>query len=670
MKSTKLFMYGLFAVILALSLTGCPPGPEPGGDPDTITYTAEQTGGANNTTTSTGIVFTFSASVGSLNVADITVGGVASKGSATLSGSGKSWTLSTITVNNAGLANVSINKDGIETATKSVTVHKQGEVTPTEYRTIAWNFNGGTPGAGAQHPTQIAKDAVLAEPTPAPTKANSTFGGWYTNSGLTTAYNFASPVTVNLTLYAKWETGSQPPVPSHTHQWGAWTATTDVSIEERVCQTDPTHTETGLTGTNRFTFAAIDSTAYSVSKGTVTSGVIYIPAYYRPDTDSEYLPVTRIGFFDDYPPNTSIIAVHIPSTVTYIGNQAFRNCVGLASITIPASVTYIGNQAFSNCAGLASITIPASAGIYNNAFSGCTSLTSINVDANNPSYVSENGILYNKTKTELLAYPSASVNVNILESVTYIYESAFYGCIGLTGITIPESVTIINGETFSGCTGLASITIPEGVTEIDGGAFWGCTSLTSITIPESVTYIGYNVFYGCTGLTSITIPESVTIINGETFSGCTGLTSITIPESVTYIGDQAFANCAGLTSIIIPAGVTSIGDSTFSDCTSLASITIPASVTSIGGFAFSDCTGLTSITLPNSVTSIGERAFYNCTGLTSITIPAGVTSFSFYVFSGWVSSQTIYVPWTFGNKPSGWLDSWNASCNAQIVYQQ
>jgi uncharacterized repeat protein (TIGR02543 family) len=218
MNTKKVFVYGLLAVILALSLAGCPspepePEPVPGPiGPATITYTAEQTGGANNTTTSAGIVFTFSASVDSLNAADIIVGGVASKGSATLSGSGTSWTLSTITVNNAGIANVSINKEGIETATKTVTVHKQGQVTPTEYRTIVWNFNGGTPGAGAQYPTQIAKDAVLAQPSPNPTKANSTFGGWYTNPGLTTPYNFANPVTENLSLYAKWEAGSQPPV--------------------------------------------------------------------------------------------------------------------------------------------------------------------------------------------------------------------------------------------------------------------------------------------------------------------------------------------------------------------------------------------------------------------------------------------------------------------------
>ena len=97
-----------------------------------ITYTAVQTGGTDNVTDSTGIVFTFSASVDSLDltVADITVGGTATKGTTALSGSGTTRTLA-ITVNSAGTATVSINKTGIEAETKNVTVYKAGQSAPT-----------------------------------------------------------------------------------------------------------------------------------------------------------------------------------------------------------------------------------------------------------------------------------------------------------------------------------------------------------------------------------------------------------------------------------------------------------------------------------------------------------------------------------------------------------
>ncbi len=261
--------------------------------------------------------------------------------------------------------------------------------------------------------------------------------------------------------------------------------------------------------------------------------------------------------------------------------------------------------------------------------------------------------------------------------VTSIGSQAFYGCSGLTSITILEGVTSIGDSAFSGCSGLTSITIPSSVTSIGNYAFRGCTGLTSITIPSSVTSIGDAAFYGCTGLTSITILGSVDRIGDSAFSRCTGLTSITIPEGVTSIGSYAFSGCTGLTSITIPEGVTSIGDCAFFGCTGLTSLTIPGSVDTIGDRAFYNCSGLTSITtdknnavygsegncliekssgtlilgcetsvIPDdgSVTNIGNSAFFNCTGLTNMDIPEGVTSISNSAFYGCKGLRGVNTP--------------------------
>ncbi len=226
--------------------------------------------------------------------------------------------------------------------------------------------------------------------------------------------------------------------------------------------------------------------------------------------------------------------------------------------------------------------------------------------------------------------------------VTSLGASCFFGCSGLTSITIPSSVTSLGSSCFSYCSGLNSIAIPSSVTSLGSSCFCECSGLTSITIPSSVTSLGDNCFSGCSGLTSITIPSSVTSLGDGCFSGCRGLTSITIPSSVTSLGSYCFSGCRGLTSITIPSSVTSLGSSCFWGCSVLTSITISSSVTSLGKECFENCSGLTSITIPSSVTSLGGNCFWGCSGLTSITIPSSVTSLGNGCFGGCKNLETVY----------------------------
>ena len=104
----------------------------------------------------------------------------------------------------------------------------------------------------------------------------------------------------------------------HNYQWVVTTPagiSTD-GLETMTCVNCGTSSGTRvipMTGTVGLAYTLINNgTAYSVLKGTVSTGAVVIPATYNG------LPVTTIGF------------------------EAFRDCSGITSVTIPNSVTSIG----------------------------------------------------------------------------------------------------------------------------------------------------------------------------------------------------------------------------------------------------------------------------------------------------------------------------------------
>ncbi|MGN0186478.1 MAG: InlB B-repeat-containing protein [Paludibacteraceae bacterium] len=88
-------------------------------------------------------------------------------------------------------------------ASTTITATSDGEVTANFKKktyTVTFHANGH---GSRPDPQDVESGQTASVPTP-PTAEGYTFGGWYTESSCTNAYNFDTPVTADLDLYAKW----------------------------------------------------------------------------------------------------------------------------------------------------------------------------------------------------------------------------------------------------------------------------------------------------------------------------------------------------------------------------------------------------------------------------------------------------------------------------------
>lgn len=118
-----------------------------------------------------------------------------------------------------------------------------------------------------------------------------------------------------------------------------------------------------------------------------------------------------------------INSVSIPSTVTKIGDGAFKNCSSLKTVTIADGVEEIGEYSFQGTA-ITEITIPASVGtIGGGSFSDCSKL----------------------------AYVDIKEGVDSIESAGSWpgMNGAFQDCTALKYIVIPSTVTEMDGYEFA-----------------------------------------------------------------------------------------------------------------------------------------------------------------------------------------------------------------------------
>jgi hypothetical protein len=340
--------------------------------------------------------------------------------------------------------------------------------------------------------------------------------------------------------------------------------------------------------------------------------------------------------------------------VTTIGGSAFASS-SVASVILPNSITNILYEAFIYCANLTNVTVPASViQIQNFAFLGCPLLDNIAVDPQNAFYSSLNGVLFDKNQTQLIQCPETKTGTYAIpDTVSSIGSEAFYGCGGLTNVTLGSLVSSIStggGDMFFSCTNLVAITVKTNNTFFSsiGGVLFNKSGTTlvlypngragSYAVPNGTTSIGYSAFYLRPGLTSVAIPASLASIADGAFNSCGALASFTVDGK-----NAVFSSFNGVlfdklqTTILL-----------FPPANPATSYTIPASVKNIYNSAFIDCGGLRSVTIGGGVTNIGSDAFLFCPGITGFFFLGNPPIGDPTAFQGETGATAYYLPGTTG----------------------
>jgi M6 family metalloprotease-like protein len=205
--------------------------------------------------------------------------------------------------------------------------------------------------------------------------------------------------------------------------------------------------------------SSVNIKAYSGDKGTLSEHDIY------PENE-----MPKYSFFnkDTNKGKELLTTCLLPTSVTSIGDYAFKYCSGLSGdLNLPSGITTLGANAFYACEGLTgSLTLPL--------------------------------------------------------SLTTIGESAFSNT-GFTGdLIIPNSVTFIGEEAFYSCEGFdGKLSIGNSVTSIARYTFMNCYFSGVLVIPPSVTSIGDHAFRNSSGKIKAIVTTRLTpaTINGEGFYG-------------------------------------------------------------------------------------------------------------------------------------------------------
>lgn len=302
--------------------------------------------------------------------------------------------------------------------------------------------------------------------------------------------------------------------------------------------------------------------------------------YYQPYTFAERADgtyeVSGVKDGETLPEAPSLPISYRGTTVTAIGEGAFKGRTDIKTITIPDTYTQIGKEAFSGCSNLETLTVPEKCKTFGDGAFDSTTIKKVYATSlsqwigssfasrgANPLVGGQAELYLGGSLLTALEVPSATtinayafVNYKKLAAVSFnngaggtIGTGAFQG----TGIQSLElkgaSFKTGSSGAFANCGSLITVTLPITYSSwtLPDSTFSNCTQLTTVKGGVNMETIGAKAFYGCKALAGIDL-SNVKTIEAEAFRNCTGLKYIALPASLEEVKDGAFNN-AGLSTV-------------------------------------------------------------------------------------------------------------------------
>lgn len=314
-----------------------------------------------------------------------------------------------------------------------------------------------------------------------------------------------------------------------------------------------------------------------------------------------------------------ISEINLPNGLQTIGKGAFMFS-GLRSLELPSTVTYLGEEAFMGCGSLKSITLSDNLQmIGENVFNGISK----NVSLNKKNAV---GYLGSPNNPYLLAYSKVNaLNTEaptpfVIDEGTKFIHSRALANTDVREVVLPNSILFIGEQAYAGCGNLTSVVLGTGVLHIGSSAFKDCDDLHYFTIQSPVREMGGWIFQNSPYLYEIKLGDKIETIGAQMLMGSMYISEIVIPNSVTSIGDGAFLSCTSLERVVIGDGVKVISADTFQNCSNLKEVVMGKNVEIIKKAAFGACASLEVIDLGAKIQKIEEDAFISCSKLKTVKV--------------------------------------------------